>query len=592
MAIFSGFFNVMKATVFVVLLSCLSFNAYSSTVDAGKYIVHDTFPSYVDTSAYANQNDDSKMKFHGYNWSNDNTLAENTYATIFSYGTIYGDSACRPQDNPYGAWNVVTDWDFERGNQNNGSICWCRLNGSNDPSGNHTYKSKWVARGPVDSGNCWSDCAHDCAQITGNIYRWGDAPKNSLFGTVTLVTADCPAGYYCPGGTISYGADGKFSCPTNSSSTTGQSSCTCDVRYATANGLGATQNNPCVRLTGAASCISGQEYWNQSTQTCVAKQQTYSFLFNSSEYMSPVYDVSSTGYGCHKSRSATQCEGLMASYPNNSWLVYFNNNTSEYFSGRAACSDIWGAYRDVSDVPFDADTIYGRYCWCNTSSPFSSSKWMLTGDFSDGDICANECAGTCAYNFNQDPTFRQIMLSNVNVSTTTCNAGYYCPGGEYGVLDTSGSHVKCPAPYPESATNSYSVDSCYATITFNSNGGSAVATQTFNYTANTNSFSLSTIPTPTKQDYTFLGWWDNSEFSGNQITTQTAFTTSKTLYAKWRSTSATINIVWSDTDAADIAATNAGSTTYGGNVKTPLKPQIKPGKSFLGWLFSSTPPAQ
>ena len=47
-----------------------------------------------------------------------------------------------------------------------------------------------------------------------------------------------------------------------------------------------------------------------------------------------------------------------------------------------------------------------------------------------------------------------------------------------------------------------------------------------------------------------------------------------------------ININWSNADAADISANNAGTATYGSDVRTPVKAQTIKGKTFKGWRFS------
>ena len=48
-----------------------------------------------------------------------------------------------------------------------------------------------------------------------------------------------------------------------------------------------------------------------------------------------------------------------------------------------------------------------------------------------------------------------------------------------------------------------------------------------------------------------------------------------------------ININWSNADAADITANNAGTATYGSDVRTPVKAQTIKGKTFKGWRFSA-----
>ena len=47
-----------------------------------------------------------------------------------------------------------------------------------------------------------------------------------------------------------------------------------------------------------------------------------------------------------------------------------------------------------------------------------------------------------------------------------------------------------------------------------------------------------------------------------------------------------IQITWEDADQADIDANDAGSVTYGGDIRTPKKAVHKPGKIFTGWTFN------
>ncbi|MBQ0013610.1 MAG: hypothetical protein KBS86_03520 [Proteobacteria bacterium] len=48
----------------------------------------------------------------------------------------------------------------------------------------------------------------------------------------------------------------------------------------------------------------------------------------------------------------------------------------------------------------------------------------------------------------------------------------------------------------------------------------------------------------------------------------------------------TITINWSNADAEDISANNAGTATYGSDVRTPVKAETIKGKTFKGWRFS------
>ncbi len=49
----------------------------------------------------------------------------------------------------------------------------------------------------------------------------------------------------------------------------------------------------------------------------------------------------------------------------------------------------------------------------------------------------------------------------------------------------------------------------------------------------------------------------------------------------------TITINWSNADAEDVSANNAGTATYGSDVRTPVKAQTIKGKTFKGWRFSA-----
>ena len=48
-----------------------------------------------------------------------------------------------------------------------------------------------------------------------------------------------------------------------------------------------------------------------------------------------------------------------------------------------------------------------------------------------------------------------------------------------------------------------------------------------------------------------------------------------------------IQITWADASAEDIVANDAGSVTYGGDIRTPKKAVHKPGKIFTGWTFNT-----
>jgi uncharacterized repeat protein (TIGR02543 family) len=78
------------------------------------------------------------------------------------------------------------------------------------------------------------------------------------------------------------------------------------------------------------------------------------------------------------------------------------------------------------------------------------------------------------------------------------------------------------------------------TVTYNSNGGSAVSNGT-----TTTDTTLASAPTPpTRTGYTFAGWFAASDLSGTQITFPYTHgqTASFTLHAKWTANTLTVTI--------------------------------------------------
>ncbi|MBO7438855.1 MAG: InlB B-repeat-containing protein, partial [Bacteroidales bacterium] len=90
-----------------------------------------------------------------------------------------------------------------------------------------------------------------------------------------------------------------------------------------------------------------------------------------------------------------------------------------------------------------------------------------------------------------------------------------------------------------------------------------------------------TLPTPTKTDYDFQGWYSSPDFSESSKVTAITTVGNYTLYAKW--TTAEYSITYTDVDGCDWP-NGENPTSY--NVGTPtffLKNPTKPYHTFLGW---------
>lgn len=131
--------------------------------------------------------------------------------------------------------------------------------------------------------------------------------------------------------------------------------------------------------------------------------------------------------------------------------------------------------------------------------------------------------------------------------------------------DTSGSHV---TPLKKQFSK-YSV-------TFESNGGTAVKSQTVNHGG-----KVTQPPVPTLTDHTFLGW-----FTDSGLTTPFHFNSSVgsniTLYAKWELNRYTITF---DTNGG--SEVDSQTVEHGSTATEPTAPS-RPGYTFVGWYADSS----
>ena len=77
--------------------------------------------------------------------------------------------------------------------------------------------------------------------------------------------------------------------------------------------------------------------------------------------------------------------------------------------------------------------------------------------------------------------------------------------------------------------STYSIVVPMTTVVFESNQGSAVENRVVNTT-----MTVGELPTPTKENYVFMGWYDNAECTGSEVTSSYVVNgETVTLYAKW-----------------------------------------------------------
>ena len=117
------------------------------------------------------------------------------------------------------------------------------------------------------------------------------------------------------------------------------------------------------------------------------------------------------------------------------------------------------------------------------------------------------------------------------------------------------------------------------TVSFNSQGGSTVSSMTVYY-----DFLYGTLPTPTKENYTFDGWY-TATTGGTKITpgTLVTLTANQTLYAHWTGIKVTVTYNKDGGDGDNFTRKIAYGSNYG-KVETPTRT----GYNFLGWYYDTT----
>ncbi|SHK98458.1 InlB B-repeat-containing protein [Fibrobacter sp. UWB12] len=119
------------------------------------------------------------------------------------------------------------------------------------------------------------------------------------------------------------------------------------------------------------------------------------------------------------------------------------------------------------------------------------------------------------------------------------------------------------------------------TITYYLNGGSNPSSAPTSYTIE----SAKTLPTPTRNGYSFSGWYTTSNFNGSKFTSIAKGSSgNKTFYAKWTATSYTITYYLNGGTNPSGAPTSYTAESEAITLPTPTQT----GYSFAGWYTTST----
>ena len=217
------------------------------------------------------------------------------------------------------------------------------------------------------------------------------------------------------------------------------------------------------------------------------------------------------------------------------------------------------------DAPLSSDmTVYAKWNEDDTASPIGSIK--VTFDSTGGSLL--------------DPVYVQ-KNSTVSIPVVTKDGytleGWYTSlnGGvtldEKWSFTTSVVHNEITL-YAKWILNTY-------TITYNLNGGNNALDNPLDYNFESDTFS---ITNPTKEGYSFLGWYNNISFAGDPISSiETGSFGNLTLYAKWVINPYTITFEANEGSLVDPITQN-----YDTAVTEPAAP-IRAGYTFAGWFTNN-----
>ena len=168
-------------------------------------------------------------------------------------------------------------------------------------------------------------------------------------------------------------------------------------------------------------------------------------------------------------------------------------------------------------------------------------------------------------------------------NTYTCNAGYYlpantdgcrvcpngavCSGGTFEFNETVPQGIKHTAPFTQTQANLCSAQYDFFVPVFEEITSATCASGQY---LPKNTLTCASCP----NGYTCGGGTYNLDENNDQGIVGN-----------------TITVIWNGATQADIDANNAGTVTYGGDIRTPVRPdpsQIPIGKRFVGWTFRKT----
>ena len=249
--------------------------------------------------------------------------------------------------------------------------------------------------------------------------------------------------------------------------------------------------------------------------------------------------------------------------PSDSWI---NANKPENPTQDCMTFDTW---ERTSNDATNQERVY--------TAQYTTSTYAITYD--KGANGAGSIEGgikTCGVNFTLSTSkFTRTGYTQTGWSTEDVGAKAYIMGGTY---TTNAKQTF----YPFWTANEYNIEyKDKDDVAFSGTHGSEYPTK---HTYGT----PTALVNPTKEGYTFEGWFGDSECTGDALTEigATAYSDDFTLYAKWKQNKVTVT--WDATTNGGAAATPATTDVTPGSAVGELATTSKEGYTLAGWFTEPT----
>ncbi len=243
------------------------------------------------------------------------------------------------------------------------------------------------------------------------------------------------------------------------------------------------------------------------------------------------------------------------------------NEGSEYYAISSNNSQKYSLYPQDSEIGVrvteyvkEKTKVYGKGSFTN--------PWVFIKKYQVDLLSSNESLGSAT------PTSQVVSLSETAEFTISIANGYdFSVENCLAIIDNNkvyidnvGNDMTCNLEF---TPKTY-------TLTFNNNGGSGCATKSITY-----GNAYGTLCTPSRSNYTFLGWYTASS-GGSLVTSSTVAAGNATIYAQW--TPMNYTLTYNNNGGSGCANK---SVTYGSTYGTLCTP-TRSNYTFNGWFTASS----